>query len=216
MKPNEFRRNVLVDFNMLWDTDFGAALYLRASTTKTEYFEDHIVKANLQYFKYMALSRKDENPVTYMFKDTYKGHADALYGQMLVEKWHKVIEYSPMTSIARVLMLAVKDGGYRVTVNCRNEEESKRVKLFTHLWTPVIQVDDVSSFDFLYVHDIVELIRRRWNVEGKVIYLYDYSKNHENDDVHNEDAIHHLALRWAQVATFNLISPYADYQMPNG
>ena len=216
MKPNEFRNNVIVDFNMLWDTDLGSALYLRASTTKTEYFDDHIMKANLQYFKYMALARKEENPVEYMFKDVYKGNADTLYGQILAEKWAKVLDFSPLTAICKMFLMAVREGGYKVTVNCRNEEEVKRVKLFTNTWTPKLQVEDVKEYDFIYVHDLVELIRRRWNIEGKVVYLYDYSKNHENDDVHNGDAIHHLALRWANVTTFNFISPYADYKMPVG
>ena len=216
MKPNEFRNNVLVDFNMLWDTDLGAALYLRASTKKTEYFEDHIMTANLQYFKYMALARKEENHVEYMFKDIYKGNADTLYGELLAKKWNKVLDFSPVTSICKMFLMAVRDGGYKVTVNCRNEEEVKRVKLFTNLWSAKTNVEDVKDYNFLYVHDLVELIRRRWVVEGKVVYLYDYSKNHENDDVHNEDAVHHLALRWANVATFNFISPYADYKMPVG
>lgn len=216
MKPNEFRKDVLVDFNMLWDTDFGSALYLRASTTKKEFFEEHILTANLQYFKYMALARKEENPVEYMFKDTFKGNADSLYGQLILEKWSKVLEYSPLTSISKMLLMAAKNCGYNVTVNCRNEEEASRVRLFTNRWKPVVGVEDVKGFDFLYVHDLVEIIRRKWNVEGKVIYLYDYALNHENYDVHNGDAIHHLALRWADTTTFNLIPPYSDFKLPVG
>ena len=216
MKPNDFRKDVIVDFNMMWDTDFGAALYLRASTTKTEFFEEHIPKANLQYFKYMALARKEENPVEYMFRDVYKGNADSLYGQLLAEKWDKVLSYSPMTGISKMVLMAVKDCGYRATINCRNEEEQKVARLFTNKWSAEVNVADVKGYDFLYVHDLLELIRRQWDVDGKVVYLYDYSRNHEDYDVHNGDAIHHLALRWADTTTFNLIQPYADYKLPVG
>ena len=216
MEPNKFRRNVLVDFNMLWDTDLGAALYLRTSTKNTNFFEDHILKANLHYFEYMALARKEESPIEYMFKEEYKGNADTLYGELLAKKWDKVINCSPMTDICRMCKAAVSEGGYRVTVNCRSEEEANRVKLFTRLWGTVIQESDVSGYDFLYVHDLIEIIRRRWNIDGKVIYLYDYARNHENYDIHNGDAVHHLALRWVETSTFNLISPYAKFELPNG
>ena len=216
MRPNEFRNKVLVDFNMLWDTDLGAALYLRSTTKNTQFFEDHILSANYHYFEYMALSRKEENPIEYMFKEEFKGNADTLYGRLLAEKWDKVLDYSPMTSIGKMFLKAVTDGGYSVTINCRDENEVKRVKLFTHLWKTVIDEKDVKDYDFLYIHDLISIIRRQWNVDKKVIYLYDYSKNHENDDIHNGAAVHHLVLRWAEQATFNLISPYANYTLPVG
>ena len=216
MQPNQFRQNALVDFNMLWDTDLGSALYLRVFVKNTQYLEPNITTANLDYFKYMALSRKEENPIEYMFKDEYKGNADTLYGQLLAEKWDKVLKYSPMTDLCKMFKLAVTQGGYKVTVNCRNELEENQVKLFTNLWKTKQNVEDIKDYDFIYMHDLIEIIRRQWDVSGKIIYLYNYSKNHEEDDLSNKDAINHLALRWTEVATFNLIEPYAGYKLPVG
>jgi hypothetical protein len=164
----------------------------------------------------MALARKEENPIAYLFKPEYAGHADTIYGELMANKWDKVLEFSPVTDIAKMLYFGAKDGGYRVTINCANEIEEKAVKKYTNMWSTKINVEDVSKYQVLYIYYIEDIIRRKWNVDAKSVYLYDWAKNHINDDIKESEAINPLAFRWVGETIFTFIKPYASFELPNG
>lgn len=207
----------MIDFHMLVDTDLGAALYLQKNAKNKKVFQEHIPNVNIFYLQYMALTRKEENPIEYMFLDEFKGHADTIYGELMAEKWDAVLDNSPVTDILNVVYASYKMAGYKITINCRNEAEEKRVKLVTHDWKTVIDIKDTSPFFCLYLHDIMSILRNDYQVEGKTVYLYNYSKNHPNDEMYDDDAdIHPLALRWQNSVIFKFISPYKTFKMPVG
>jgi hypothetical protein len=164
----------------------------------------------------MAVARKEENPITYLFKPEYAGNADSIYGEMKLNKWDKVLKYSPPTEISRMLYLGAKDGGFKISINCENELEAKKVSDFTNLWKIEYNVSDTSKYQVLYMYDIEDIIRRKWDVDGKVVYLYDWAKNHTNYDINATDAINPLALRYINTTIFNFITPYKDFKLPVG
>ena len=210
--PVHNNQNILVDFNCIYDTALGSALYLRLCSKNQTYYHDFLSKSSFDYFRYMALNRSEENPIAYLFKDEYAGHADTIYGELKADKWNKVLEYSPPTEIANVMYLGAKDGKYRITINCENDLEVKRSKDFTNLWNTKINVEDVSKYDVLYIYDIEDIIRRKWNIDKKVVYLYDWAKNHVGFKMDAKAGINPLAIRWMDKAIFNFISPYSDQQ----
>ena len=216
MTVDVYRRSIMVDFNMLVDTDFGCAIYLQKNTKNTKFFKEHIPKANLFYLQYMALSRKEKNPIEYMFNDEYKGNADSIYGELVTQKWNKVLDVSPTTDIMKLFVVSYKGAGYKITVNCMNQEEANKINLLLHDWNTEIDIKDVSPFFCLYLHDIMSIVERGYNIEGKSIYLYNYSKNHPNDEMDDLTAIHPIAIRWNNSAEFNFISPYGNFKMPIG
>ena len=85
-----YRKNTLIDFSMLFDTDIGCCLYLY-DKAKKDFFEPYIYKATYEYIRYMVLCRKEKNPIRFMFKDEYKKNADSIYDKLLENKWDKVI-----------------------------------------------------------------------------------------------------------------------------
>ena len=161
------------------------------------------------------MTRPEENPIEYLFKNEYKSYADNIYGELMAEKWDKVLEFSPVTDILRVMIAGTDMGGYKLTINCRNEAEVNRLKMANAKWPAEIEIKDISKFFSIYLHDIVEIERREWDLKGKTVYVYDYARNHEGNDLSN-DAIHHLALRWAGTTQFNFIPPYKDFILPEG
>lgn len=212
-----YRKRLMIDFHMLIDTDLGSAIYLQMHAKNRKLFQDHIPDVNVFYLQYMALTRKEENPIEYMFKEQYKGHADNIYGELMTEKWDSVLNHSPTTDILKVVYSGYKSAGYKITINCRNEEEVKRVKLITHDWHSIIDVKDTSIYFCLYLHDVVSILRNNYDVKGKSIYLYDYSKNHANDDMSNNNKdINPVAARWKNSTIFKFISPYSTFKMPKG
>lgn len=214
---DKYRKRLMIDFNMLIDTDLGSALYLQRNVKNKQFFKDHIPDVNIFYLQYMALTRKEENPIEYMFRTEYKGHADSIYGELMFEKWEKVLDHSPTTDILKVVLSSYKNAGYKITVNCRNEEEINRTKLITKDWLTEIQVKDVSIFPCLYLHDIASIDRNRYDVKGKSIYLYNYSRNHPNYEMYEGNTeIHPDALKWKDTTIFKFISPYSKFIMPKG
>ena len=215
MKPNEFRRNVLVDFKMLIDTDLGSAMYLKCNTTNKALFEDFVNTANLDFFRYKSLCRDEVNPIGYMFKEQYKGSSDTIYGELMANKWASVIEWSPITDITDMMRAGITTG-YMVTVNCKNEDEKNTVPKLSHRFHAVINEEDVSKYDFLYIHYVRDIEFRKWNVDKKVIYLYNWKLNHvEFDDV-GDTSLSVYAAPYIDKAIFNFINPYKEFVIPKG
>lgn len=212
-----YRKRIMIDFHMLLDTDLGSALYLQKNAKNKKFFQKHIPDVNIFYLQYMALTRKEENPIEYMFLQEYKGHADALYGELLYEKWERVLDHSPTTDILKVVLSSYKNAGYKITINCRNEAEVSRIKLITKDWSPIVEVKDVSSFFCLYLHDIASITRNKYDIKGKSVYLYNYSRNHPNYEMYDgNNEIHPDALKWKETTIFKFISPYSKFTMPKG
>ena len=130
------------------------------------------------------------------------------------------IFYSPLTAyiplLLKIFVTSYKKGGYKFTVNCRNQAEVDKMNLLTKEWNAEIQVKSVEPFFCLYLHDIMSIIDNDYDVKGKSIYLYNYSKNHPNDEMTDMTAIHPIALRWKNTTDFSFISPYINFQMPVG
>jgi hypothetical protein len=211
----EENRNILVDFNMLVDTDFGAALYIVKNSTNKNYFVEDYLDSTLDFFRFQAMTRPEENPIEYLFKDEYRGYSDTIYGELMAEKWDRVLEYSPVTDILRLMLAGTDLGGYKITVNCRNQAEVDRLKLANSKWPAEIEIKDISKYICLYIHDILEIERNEWDIKGKTVYVYNYGRNHIANDLSN-DGISELALRWAGKSQFNFINPYNTFVLPEG
>ena len=157
--------SVLVDFSMLFDTDIGVATYLYLNSSNKSFYEDFMKYATYDFYRFKALTRTDENPIRYLFKDEYKD---------------SVLEYSPMTDILTALSIAASQSGIIVQVNCRNEEEQRKLKK-VNKWDSYINLKDTSKYCTIYLHDIREAVDI--NIEGKVVYLYDYALNYLRGDM---------------------------------
>ena len=215
MEPNEFRKNVLIDFKMMVDTDLGSALYLRCNSTNTRVFEDFVLDASLDFFRYKTLCRDELNPIGYLFKENYRGSSDSIYGELVNTKWKQVIEWSPITDILNLMQNAIQTG-YIITVNCQNREEEEAVKKLTNRFHAVVNRSDVSNYDFLYMHYIRDIEFRKWNVDKKVIYLYNWKLNHAEFNDVDDTSLSPYAFPYIEKAVFNFINPYKSFVIPKG
>lgn len=204
--------SVLVDFSMLFDTDIGVATYLYLNSSNKSFYEDFMKYATYDFYRFKALTRTDENPIRYLFKDEYKDSADDIYQDIKNTKWNKVLEYSPMTDILTALSIAASQSGIIVQVNCRNEEEQRKLKK-VNKWDSYINLKDTSKYCTIYLHDIREAVDI--NIEGKVVYLYDYALNYLRGDM-VEKTISELAVPFSYSSQFKFISPFKDFQLPEG
>lgn len=212
-----YRKRIMVDFHMLVDTDIGCALYLQRHAKNRKIFQEHIPQVNIFYLQFMALTRKEENPIAYMFVDEFRENADNIYMQLIKEKWNSVLNCSPTTDILKILYSGYKQNGFKITINCKNEEEIDRIKMLTKDWVSEINIKDTSPFFCLYLHDLTSIVKNNYDIMGKSVYLYNYSKNHFNDDMsNNNNDINQIAIQWIDTTIFKFITPYSKFEMPVG
>lgn len=204
--------SVLTDFNILFDTDIGAALYVYMKSSNKEYFEDYLKESSYEFFRFKVLTRKDKNPIKFLFKKKYQDSADSIYQDLFKNKWDRVIQYSPMTDILPAFVLSASNYGIIMQVNCKNQEEVNKMQSIS-TWETFINIKDISPYTTINIHDITEILDL--DVRGKTVYVYDYALNYLNNDM-TLKAIHPLAIPFAATTQFKIISPFKDFQLPEG
>lgn len=208
-----YRKKTLVDFSVIFDTDIGCCLYLYKKAKK-DFFEPYIYGATYNYIRYMVLSRKEKNPIKFMFKKQYKKNADSIYKQLFEKQWDKVLNCSPQTTILKLIVGLQVNNLIDLTINCRNKEEDNRIKkLLNNKWKTVINETDYTDYFVIYAHDIEDQIKL--NIKEKVINLYGYARNYAYQDL-NSDALSEYCILFSNVTQFTLIPPFADFTIPEG
>lgn len=208
-----YRKNTLIDFSVLFDTDIGCCLYLYEKS-KRDFFEPYIFNATYSYIKYMVLTRKEKNPIKFMFKNEYKKNADEIYTQLLDKKWEEVVIRSPATDILKLIIGLQMSNIINITINCRNEiEENRILEKINKEWETKINETDFSHYFIIYAHDVEDLLNK--DLKEKVINLYGYARNYSNKDMSTE-ALSEYCVLFANTTKFILISPFADFVLPEG
>ena len=95
-------------------------------------------------------------------------------------------------------------------MNCKNLTDQLQIEAFLHTrkWNTVIELDDVSGFSAIFVHD-VDSITGYKNVSGKAIYLYDYALNYED---FFEKKYHPYAVLLSKTNAIKYIAPYSNFE----
>ena len=167
---DERAKYILVDFAMVYDTDFGSIKYMLENCKNTDFFKcDPEVT---DYFLHCEITvRKYQNPLTVILKEEYNDQADSLFKELQSKHWSEVLKQSPSTEIATMLAIGDMTTGYAITINCRNEEETKFIKKIEPSWENVIDCDDASKYFCMYIHDMPRTFNRIPDIEGKCIYI---------------------------------------------
>ena len=212
--PDPYSKSLEVDFNTIFDTDLGSALYLLDNTSNKSYFEDYIMTTTMEFHYYSILTRKIENPITYLFKDKYKSNADLIFKELQDKKWDKVLEYSIPTDILRMFLVGTESAGFNLTIKCINDIECDHIRKINKKWNPQIEIESVDDFSALYIHNVKSLVTRKWNPNCKSVYLYGHALNYKNFDI-KMDCINDVGLLFPHTQFF-FIPPYSDFELPKG
>lgn len=212
--PDPYIKTLEVDFNVIFDTDLGAALYLLDNTSNKSFFEDYIMGTSIEFHYYSILTRKIENPITYLFKDKYKSQTDSIFKELQEKKWDRVLEYSIPTDLFKMFTIGCENAGFDLTIKCLNERECEHVRKVNPKWKAELEIESIKDFSTLYIHDVKSLVTRKWNTNGKSVYLYAYSLNYKDNDI-KMDCINDVGLLFPHTQFF-FIPPYSDFELPKG
>ena len=211
-KKDKDAKKLLVDFDMLYDIDLACVLYLIDNCDKkVPYFNEWIFYSSLYHIKSLILTRTKKNPLSILFKPEMHDKIDGIYKELLTNKYEEVIKYAGLTDILSVLKGTEENtSSIKVTVNCKNLTDQLQIEAFLHTrkWNTVIELDDVSGFSAIFVHD-VDSITGYKNVSGKAIYLYDYALNYED---FFEKKYHPYAVLLSKTNAIKYIAPYSNFE----
>jgi len=206
------KESILLDFDVLFDTEIGVCSYLYINSKK-EFFKD-IDYWSYDFFRYSILTRKEENPLTVIFKDEYKDSLDSIYNDLFdsPSNWEKVLKFTPSTDVLKIVVSMIEEfNSYHMCINCKNETERRKLKLMGNelKFKCKINEDNYSNYSSIYKRNIKDLVDKRDEIEGKSIYLYNYSMNYFNRDMTTK-AISELAIPIGGECEFKFIDPYKN------
>ena len=204
------KQKILVDFNMLIDTDVGSCLYLLKNSSNKDYFKDSVRSWSYLFIKYQVLTRKDENPISILFKEEYQESSHHIYDELKNKKWGEILKVSPLTDITPVILaMATNNEFYEIFINCKNKfEKDKIIKEFKDIFTVIENENNFLKYVSLYIHDLKNISGKK--LMGKTVFLYDYALNYFDKDMHTK-AINEYAIPYYGTTEFSFISPYKDF-----
>lgn len=207
---DERAKYILVDFAMVYDTDFGSIKYMLDKCKNTGFFKCSTDVTD--YFLHCEITvRKHQNPLTVILKEDYEDQADSLFKELQRKHWSEIVKQSPSTEIATMLAIGDMTTGYDITTNCRNEEEVEFIKKIEPSWETVIDCDDVSKYFCIYIHDMPRFFDKNPGIEGKCIYIL-YEK--PNFLSYTKQILKKDIIKISPANEISVISRYKDFVIP--
>ena len=117
--------NILVDFNMVVDTDLGLINMMKKEYNNTEFVLSYINSMNDKIIIEQLLDRKEKNPLSIIIKDEYKDSIDNLYKEFLETEYDNILKYNTLTDIMNLIRVYINTGAVYITIICKNKSEEQ-------------------------------------------------------------------------------------------
>lgn len=193
--------NILVDFDLLIDKDFGLIQLLKKDYSDNGFIDDIIFKMKDKILLGELLQRKNKNPLSIAFKKEYLQSIDSLYNEFIELEFDNILKYSLKTNILDLVKTYIETSSSVVTVICKNKSEEQfinKYKLKTIICDNLSKLD-ISEFDSIFIKEYSK-VTEFTNLSAKNIFIGRYNFNLEDDEYTPKEEISVL------VADVNIIS----------
>lgn len=193
--------NILVDFDLLIDKDFGLIQLLKKDYSDNGFIDDIIFKMKDKILLGELLQRKNKNPLSIAFKKEYLQSIDSLYNEFIELEFDNILKYSLKTNILDLVKTYIETSSSAVTVICKNKSEEQfinKYKLKTIICDNLSKLD-ISEFDSIFIKEYSKVTEFK-NLSAKNIFIGRYNFNLEDDEYTPKEEISVL------VADVNIIS----------
>lgn len=172
--------NILVDFNMILDTDIGIFNVLRNKYNNPNYFNtDLINNIDIEALIYNISNTVYNNILDLFIKDEYKNQSKSLYNQILDNNLELVYDNSLVTEGLNLFKVYLESGTIRVTVLCKNEFEEQIINKLDKRFA-IIRYDDnkidCEEFDSIFLKEYKDVIKFK-KLEAKNIFISNHANN---------------------------------------
>jgi hypothetical protein len=213
-KDNGFNNKIsLVQFNSIVDIDKYMVYYILNHYPRSKYIKEEAYNYTTYFIDLLLLQRKEENPLSIIFKDDYKDQIDNLYNEILLKKKDMLNHIIFMSSICDPFRV-MQD--YEAYINCKDDYE---IEICNHIFNQcknvslVLNETSLNKYFNIILKDIKDILLFEEPYQGKSIYIWNYSLNYEDNDMNNSLSL--LAISLMQSNSIKLITPIADFKIPN-
>lgn len=180
----EYGNNILVPFNMIYDTDIGLFKSLKDYCKNPKYINKHMLDITNNNFRHIMINAENYDPLSEFMNPDYKISSMHLYNEILdiPDNYDKMIKLSEPTDVLGLVAVFLKSSLVKVTVLCRDIGESfiiKNNKLLEGV-SITIQTDngkiDTSKFDSIFIKKYTEILQFN-GIQGKSLFVANYRFN---------------------------------------
>lgn len=198
--------NILIDFNLLIDTDYGLIKLIKTEYSENEFINVLLSKMRDKIILGELVSRKDKNPLYIALNKDYKESADSLYKEFMESEYDSILKYSISTSLLELILTYIETNSCTVTVICKNKSEEQiinKYKLKAIISDNYADID-ISEFDSIYIKDYREILEFQF-LKAKNIFIGNYRFNLEED---NYTPIKEVSLLVGDINIISVIDVY--------
>lgn len=182
---SEFVSNVLIEADMLIDSDIGVIRLINDLYCDKSIFFKSVTNMESNKLKGLLKNRTMSNPLQVAVRDEADTELmDSIYNQFMENEYNAIMERSVLTSIFELLInFMATDGLIVPTIVFKNIKQEEVLNILLdnykgkyHIVCDKDQLFDVSQYSEIFVKDIRNLVRYK-NLHGKTIFLADILMN---------------------------------------
>lgn len=174
--------NILVDFNLLIDIDFGLIKLIKEEYSDNDFIDNIILRMRDKVIIGQLIDRQDKNPLSIVLKKEYRDSMDSLYKEFIENEYNSILKYSVCTSLLDLMITYTETSTCTITVICKNKLEEQiinKYKLKTILCNDFSEID-IKEFDSIYIKDYSKITEFK-GLKAKNIFIAKYKFNLEED-----------------------------------
>lgn len=188
-----YSMNVLISFDMIFDTDLALIRLIREKYLDPEEFKFNLITQPPSVLKYILKYRGDINPLTNFVVN--EEDADQYYLKFIEEKYDEILKYTEKTTIFDLVSRFVASKGMiMTTILYHDEREEMLIKEFDRYGhIDKILVDDwkkdidLNRYDTIYLKDYQKvLLFDLLKFNGKNVYISSNIYNMSLDGIGNK------------------------------
>ena len=205
-------KNILVDFDVLFDTAYSSAKYILKSYPNSKYIIKEAYSWTPYFLKCKIITRDNFNPIDMLLREEYKDQAESLYEELRNRHWDEILRKSPQTDIVKLINTGYADYGYTIYVNCSHLSEQMMIERMKPDWKAEVDINNAKPFFSLYIYNIDTIMDRVRNIDGKSLYIYYHKPNFIN---YKEQIPNESVLPLGVSNTIAFIEPYRNLTIPD-
>ena len=194
---SEFVSNVLIEADMLIDSDIGVIRLINDLYYDKSIFFKSVTNMESNKLKGLLKNRTMSNPLQVAVRDEADTELmDSIYNQFMENEYNAIMERSVLTSIFELLINFIATDGLIVpTIVFKNIKQEAVINILLdnykgkyHIVCDKDQLFDVSQYSEIFVKDIRNLVRYK-NLHGKTIFLADILMNTDIEKYNSSGAL---------------------------
>lgn len=184
MSHTEIYNRLLVDFSMIYDTDFGLLKLISKEFNNPMYFDiEYLNSVDDDLLRLELINMEKDDPLDIILTDK-EVNKEFLYDQFYSSHYEEIINLSSNTNLLYLLNNYKETGTAEITILCKNELEEHFIRINNPSFNVFMIKDDfcendLKKFDTIYIKSIYSISKLE-PFEAKNILISNHRYNFED------------------------------------